>query len=120
MWFAASLLFKSTHIGKPDPDALWEERIVLIKAESEGEARDQGELLGKAEEVEYISATGDQVRWTFEQLERVYAVDAETLEDGTEVFSRFLSAREVQSLLTPFPDDAGQSWVKPVPRSRSR
>src|SRR4051794_19878834 len=96
MWFGVSLLFKSSHVGNPDQNALWEERIVLINAESEAEARHQGELLGKAEEHDYVSAAGDQVRWTFELVERVYAIQAETLEDQTEVFSRFLRAKEVE------------------------
>src|SRR2546423_15707203 len=104
MWFAVDLLFKSTHVGKPKEEALWEERVVLIKAESEADARHQGELLGQAEEHEYVSATGDHVRWTFEQIERVYSIEAETLENQTEVFSRFLRTNEVKSLLTPFRD----------------
>jgi hypothetical protein len=104
MWFAVNLLFKSVHAGKPEEDSLWEERIILIQAETEAEARQQAELLGKDEEHEYVSATGDLVRWTFQQIERVYPIEAETLENQTEVFSRFLRSSEVESLLTPFKD----------------
>jgi hypothetical protein len=102
MWFAANLLFKSVHVGQPEENPLWEERIVLIQAETEAEAREQGERLGKEEEHEYVSATGDLVRWTFQQIERVYPIEADTLQNRTEVFSRFLRSNEVESLLTPF------------------
>jgi hypothetical protein len=102
MWFAVNQLFESVHDGRPAADALWEERVVLVQAADEAEARRRGEILGRAEEHEYRSATGDQVRWTFRQVERVYPIDAEVLEDGTEVFARFLRSCEVESLLTPF------------------
>src|SRR5437879_5940577 len=102
MWFAVNLLFESVHNDQPSTESLWEERIVLLRAADEPGAQQRGEILGKSEEHEYISATGDQVRWTFRRVERVFAIDEEVLGDGTEVFSRFLHTREVESLLMPF------------------
>jgi Domain of unknown function (DUF4288) len=104
MWFTASLLFKSVHIGQPDNDCLWEESIVLLRAETRAEAQQQAERLGQAEEHEYVSATGDLVKWTFQRVDSVYEILDGTLEHGTEVFSRFLRASEAESLLTPFKD----------------
>jgi hypothetical protein len=101
MWFAASLLYKSVHDGQPENDALWEESIVLIEAESRAEAEQKAANLGQGEEHEYVSATGDQVRWTFQGVERVYEILDANLESGTEVFSRLLRSSEVESLLTP-------------------
>jgi hypothetical protein len=110
MWYSVSLLFESVHNGQPQPDALWEEKIVLVKANSEEDARRQADQLGKAEEHSYTSAAGDQVQWTYRRIERVYEIDAQTLQAGTELFSRFLRGSEVASLLTPFKNDA----VRPV------
>ena len=100
MWFAVNLLFKSVHPHDTGHDWLWEERIFLIRAPSEAEARQEGERLGKAEEHDFTSATGDLVRWTFQQVESVSEIDS--LEHGSELFSRFLSQQEVENLLAPF------------------
>jgi len=104
MWFSASLLFKSIHNGLPEDDCLWEESIVLLQADSRDEAQKQAESLGKAEEHEYVSATGDLVRWTFQTVETLYEILDGPPGHGTEVFSRFLRSREVESLLTPIKD----------------
>src|SRR5437879_3684838 len=104
MWFAVNLLFESVHFPRADDQPLWEERLVLIQAPNESEAEQKGARLGKDEEHEYESATGDHVRWAFRRVERVYPIEAETLGDGTELFARFLRCSEVVSLLTPFAD----------------
>src|SRR5713226_6574526 len=100
MWFAVNMFFESVHPDHAEYDPVWEERVVLVRAGSEEEARHEGELLGKAGEHEYIAATGDLVRWVFRQVEKAYTID--TLDHGTELFSRFLSKEEVESLLSPF------------------
>jgi len=109
MWYAASLLFESVHNSRSQPDALWEEKIVLLQAGSEEEARRQANQLGKEEEHAYTAAEGDHVQWTYRRIERLCAIDATTLQAGTELFSRFLRASEVTSLLTPFKNDATPS-----------
>ena len=105
MWYAVNLLFESVHDGQPSAEDLWEERILLIEATDETQARKRAETLANAEEHEYLGATGDNVAWRFRRLERVFAIDADILENGTELFSRFLQHREVESLLTPFNKD---------------
>src|SRR5205809_1549521 len=102
MWYAVNLLFKSVHPEHHENEFLWEERLVLVQAETEAAARLEGECIGKSEEHEYVAANGDLVRWSFEQVERVCEIDS--LEHGSELFSRFLNTQEVESLLTPFKD----------------
>jgi hypothetical protein len=104
MWFAASLLFKSRHPDDPDTEFLWEERIILIHASNEDEARTEAERIAKNEEVEYVAAAGNRVHWTFERIESIHTILAETLENGTEVFARFLQTSQVECLSTPFKD----------------
>jgi hypothetical protein len=100
MWFAVNLLFESIHPEHPENELLWEERLMLVRAGNEAEARREGERVGKAEEHEYTAANGDLVRWVFRKVESVSAI--ENLDHGAELFSRFLSRREVESLLSPF------------------
>ncbi len=109
-WYSVSLLFKSTHLNEPEVSPLWEESIILIKANSEEEARRESIRIGKEAEHEY-SVLYDQkeklrgtVKWTFEQIESIYQVEKENLAHGTELFSRFLRDSEVKSILTPFED----------------
>lgn len=102
MWFCASLLLYSEHAGQPNADPLWEELIILFQAENEESARQKAESRGKAEQHEYRNAENELIRWRFERVERIYEIESEILEDGTEVFSRFLRDAEVKSLLLPF------------------
>jgi hypothetical protein len=104
MWFTVNLLFKSNHPEHPENEFLWEERMFLVHAETEEEARREAERIGKAEEHEHVAANRDLVRWTLERIESVCAIDAETIKHGTEVFSRFLSDTEVASISTGFPE----------------
>jgi len=105
MYFTVSLLFKAVH-RKPEngDDPLWEESIVLIEADTEEDARVQGEMLAKEQEIEYEVKGGDSVVWQFELIERVFQIDNESLVSGTEIFSRFLLDEEVKSILKPFRD----------------
>jgi hypothetical protein len=104
MWFAASLLFKSRHPDDPRSEFLWQESIVLVHASNEDEARREAERIAKEAEHEYVAAAGNLVRWTFERIESIHSILSETLENGTEVFARFLQESQVESLSTPFKD----------------
>ena len=103
MWYAANLLFKRTRASGRN-DLLWEESIRLIKADSEEEARQLAERFGRSERVSYETNDGT-VTWVFDRVERIYAIESESLADGTELFSRFLRDSEVASLLTPFNEE---------------
>ena len=60
--------------------------------------------LGQRSEVSYLGEEADLVKWKFVRVERIFEIDDEKLKDGTEVFSRFLRASEVESMLTSFDD----------------
>ncbi|SRR6266849_2706350 len=108
MWYTGNLFFKGIHVNCPEPNPVWEERIVLLEAQDESAARLLAERIGKEGEHEYYvsKAENDLLRWTFVQVQKLYLVEGETLGSGTELFSRFLRQSEVDSLLTPF--DNGQ------------
>jgi len=106
MWYTGNLLFKAVHVNRPDPEPVWEERIVLLEAQDETEAKLLAERLGSGGEHEYYvsKAENDLLRWTFVEVQKLYPVEDATLRSGTELFSRFLRQSEVESLLTPFED----------------
>jgi hypothetical protein len=104
MWFTVNLLFEGVHVNRSDRDSLWQERLLLIRAGNEDEAQHQGEAEGRAREHDYVSGGGDQIRWQFRQVERVFPIDGEALDGGKELFSRFLHTSEVESMLTRFPE----------------
>ena len=104
MWFAASLLFKSRHPDDPETEFLWEESIILVQASNEAEARTEAERIAKNAEHEYVAAAGNRVHWTFERIESIHTILDGTLENGTEVFARFLQTFQIESLSTPFKD----------------
>lgn len=98
-------LYRSEHIPTETKPTIWEESILLIKAGTEEEARSEGERLGRSGARTYEVEDG-LVVWSFEQIERVYAIGREELRSGTELFSRFLKDSEVKSLLKRFDDES--------------
>jgi hypothetical protein len=104
MWFTANILFKADHGGIANYKPLWEEQIVLFQAVSESDAEAKATAYGQSHQHEYTNDEGTLIRWSFQKVERVYAVESTALVDGTELFSRFLRDSEVQSLSVPFPD----------------
>ena len=107
-WYAASVLLKGNHLSRPQVNPLWEEKILMIQASSEEEARHEAARIGKNSECEYDVADGKaghppgRLRWNFQAVERVICIEGQQLVSGTEVFNRFLRDSEAISLLTPF------------------
>lgn len=97
-WFTASLLFESRHERESRAESLFEESLILIEAEDEEAARAAGVARGKADEVEFATSASDSVRWTFVRILAVHEIGPERPTSGSEVFSRFLSGAEAQSL----------------------
>jgi hypothetical protein len=104
MWYAVNTLYRSEHTPTETQPTLWEESIFLIEAGSEEDARSEAERIGRSRTHSYEVESG-LVIWSFQQIERVYAIDREDLRSGTEVFCRFLRDSEVKSLLTRFDDE---------------
>lgn len=108
MIFTASLLFKSSHTSEvgfvrlDDEENVWEEIVLLVYASDEEEAKRKAIAYGKSRESSYNNEYGELVSWKFVQIERVCLVEDESLNDGTELFSRFLKESEVESMLKPF------------------
>ena len=80
-------------------DDWFEESIVLLQANDEEEAWQKAETLGKQLAAEYQREAERSTRWEFVGVLKVYEVLEETLQDGTELFARFLTAKEARKLL---------------------
>lgn len=104
MWFTASLLFKSVHSPSSSRPAVWELSIRLLRAETEAEARTEAERIGNATPASY-QAQSDQVTWRFEGVESICAIESETLQHGTEVYSTFLSDTAVAEFRKAFGEE---------------
>lgn len=104
MIYAVSILFHFSPQNSPDSHRLWEERLFLIYAESDEEARARGESLAKQEQFEYEAATGEPLIFRFECIESVKEI-SEPLRHGSELFARYLRDSEARSILEPFGDD---------------
>ncbi|MGP1517738.1 MAG: DUF4288 domain-containing protein [Ottowia sp.] len=101
-YFFVSILYRSSIDGESGESDLWEEQIIAIRAYSESEAHEKAMKFALSQEYSYFNENGENVRWEFHKIERIFFVESEKIEDGTEVFSRFLRASEALSLLTPF------------------
>lgn len=106
MLYTASLFFRSLHRYGDNGESLWEESIILLQAGDEAQALEKAGYFGQQAEVAYANRERDVVSWRFISVERVCAVEANlhvqpeaSLETGIEIFSRFLSQSEAQSML---------------------
>ena len=99
MRFSVSLLFKCVKADAGDDPELWEERIVLLEADDEFEARSKAKDYAKHSEHSYIAATGQKVIWIFDRIDTLYTLLMQAdLSDGSELFSRFLDTSQVACL----------------------
>ena len=103
MWFSASVFMRRTSPDGLERPELWEETILLIAATDEAAARAEAERLGRALETTFSVMEGvGRVAWQFDRVAQVNEILAETLENGTELFSRFMRGGEARSLATPY------------------
>jgi len=99
MFYGVNLFLKSEISGEPDSNALLEEQILLISALSEEEAiKKASKQCNKSHS--YKVSSGKTVTWSLYKIDRAYLIDE--LKDGAELFSRFITKKEVTSLLKPF------------------
>ena len=111
-WYSASLFYCGKREGGDHQSALWEERIIVLRAPGQVEAEKAAIAIGREKPLHYHAMDGTHITWEFRQVERCYEIESETLEHGTEVLSRFLRASEAESLLRPF-DDESKAPPKP-------
>jgi hypothetical protein len=100
-WYGARLIFEAVLEGVPSAESTYEERIILVSAASESEARRKAEAFARAEEHGYENTEGNHVEWVFREVLDLASLLDEDFRDGAEVFFSFLNARQVAVLREP-------------------
>ncbi|MED2793843.1 DUF4288 domain-containing protein [Bacillus wiedmannii] len=109
--YAVKLLFESVHSGEPNltkidehyeesHDTLFEESIILVKANSIEEAYELGEKIAIHSEESYDNMYGEQVTWTFRKVLHVFELDDTPFETGKELYARFLHVKKNETIDT--------------------
>ncbi|PEC19706.1 DUF4288 domain-containing protein [Bacillus cereus] len=109
--YAVKLLFESVHSGEPNPskidehyeenhDTLFEESIILVKANSLEEAHKLGEKLAIQSELTYENVYEEQVTWKFRKVLHVFELDDTPFETGKELYARFLHVKKNETVDT--------------------
>ncbi|MFR9729969.1 DUF4288 domain-containing protein [Saccharopolyspora sp. MS10] len=87
-FYVALLLIEISSESAAEPQ-LYEESFVLVKAESDEEAREKAVGYGKQQGASYPNEDGEIVTWKFKELVEVKKVEDATFDDGAELYSRF-------------------------------
>ncbi|MFE6134682.1 DUF4288 domain-containing protein [Bacillus sp. NPDC057893] len=109
--YAVKLLFESVHSGDPNPskidehyeenhDTLFEESIILVKANSLEEAHELGEKIALQSEDTYDNMYDVQVTWKFRKVLHVFELNDTSFETGTELYARFLHVKKNETVDT--------------------
>ena len=87
-FYVAVLVIESSS-DSADYEPLYEESFVLLKAESEDEAREKAAEYGKQQEASYHNENHELVTWKLKRVVEVKPIEDATFDDGTELYSRF-------------------------------
>ncbi len=98
-WFSVRLLLERRFSNDvPPSDALYEDRIIILRANDEDEAKSKGEQMGKASSGDYKNVYDETVIWEFREVLDVIQLTAESIKDGTEVYYDLIGEEEVRRL----------------------
>ncbi|OTX18681.1 S-ribosylhomocysteinase [Bacillus thuringiensis serovar andalousiensis] len=103
--YAVKLLFESVHCSEPDPtkidehyeennDTLFEESIILVKANNLEDAHELGKKIAMQSEDTYDNMYGEQITWKFRKVLHVFELDDTPFETGKELYARFLHVKK--------------------------
>jgi hypothetical protein len=72
MWFGVSVFMRSESPTRSPEESLWEESIILVKADSLDEAKSIAERAGRDGETKVTNVFGEGVAWKFECIQAIY------------------------------------------------
>jgi len=98
--YIAVLLYESSSAA-PGYRPLYDESFVLIKASSPEEAKEKASTYAKREQTSYRNEQGEEISWSLKQVIDVTAVLDESLEDGSDLYSRHFRNYEAYRLFEP-------------------
>jgi len=96
-WYAVKLLFESTISGEPNKDKIdehydntckvYEERIIVVKAQSSDHAYKKADEMAKKEEMEYYNLYDQLVKCRFVDSLNCQRLFDDDIKSGTEIYS---------------------------------
>ncbi|MDF9482135.1 DUF4288 domain-containing protein [Bacillus cereus] len=103
--YAVKLLFESVHCSEPNPtkidghyeenhNTLFEESIILVKANNLEDAHELGKKIAIQSEDTYDNMYGEQITWKFRKVLHVFELDDTPFETGKELYARFLHVKK--------------------------
>jgi hypothetical protein len=92
------MLFEAVASDDEENDKLFEDRIVLIRAWSEDDARQKGETYGESARTEYKNVYGGDVTWAFREILDVAYLPGDEIGDGSEVYYSLLGEEGMRSV----------------------
>lgn len=98
-WYVATIIMRSTKLGRDEPHWTCEEQIRVIRAPDAETAYRKAVELGKREELSYKNIYGETVTWDFVGLEDLVDLDG-AIRDGTEIRYRFFRHADPPDLVT--------------------
>jgi hypothetical protein len=95
-WYSARLLYESLHDRSESDSRVFEDRIIVLDASSEDDARERARELATAGENRYPNAYGETVEWKFREVLNLCSLFDEELRDGSEVYFAFLDGAALE------------------------
>ena len=77
---------------------LYEDSILLIRAENESAARTKGETSARGSNHSYANSTGEDVRWEFREILDVKQLFDDEIHDGSEIYYTFLTRAQLENV----------------------
>lgn len=103
-FYVAVLVLESTS-EHADHRPLYEESFVLVKAESDEEAREKATSCGKQQETSYEDEHHQLITWKLKTVVEVKQIEDATFDDGSELYSRFFRNHTAYQSLEPLTGD---------------
>ncbi len=93
-WYTVRVLIKATGKGQPTALPLFEDRLLLVRANGHREAERKAARIVGSTEKPYKNPFGNSVRWKLATVYESVELFDEKIVDGTEVYWRFIYAKE--------------------------
>jgi hypothetical protein len=98
--YIAVLLYESS-ASDPAYKPLFEECFMLVRAESDEQARGRAEQHGRARETSFENVAGQTIHWRLKYVVDVSRVLSDALDDGSELYARHFKSYEAYHAFEP-------------------
>lgn len=97
-WFSVRMVLQSIHPDEPDARESFEERVVLFRAQNEGDVQEKLAKYRETSREQYLNAFERRVVRELLEVLDIEELLVEEIGDGTEVYYRFLDREGLEHL----------------------